>query len=441
MTDMSTTNKFIEFVQDDEAMDMYITGAAGTGKTTDLSYSVTYCIDNDIPYVVCAYTHKACGILRSKLPSNALVMTLHSLLKKRPTINTDATSTSHINQNIRLGDLEEPPRVMFLDEYSFVGERDYTDIRDSQEQEGKPPMKVVWLGDPHQLPPVGDQPAVIPEGDYQVVLTKQYRNDNPLQGPLTKLIGMMSGAAPEPLLSVPGYFERNLDIVDSYMNCTEDKVILAFTNERVQWLNQAIAGKDLPDEGEELFSPNTHKHYKFVRWVPPEYVTHIDIHFSDGPLILGSKYKTLENLIDTGLCDFAEVIDDFGDTKIFATVYGHYDYKVTKEKLEREAVSLNREIEQQYPDVKAAQWARMNNTSPLAKKRAKAWRDCLSFKDCVICLDFSYAVTVHKSQGSTYHSVFVDTNDLYKCAQRNFPMYLRLMYVAISRASKYVGTN
>lgn len=434
---MSTTNRFIEFMQDEEVLDMYITGAAGTGKTTDLAYSVKYCIQYDIPYVVCAFTHKACGILRSKLPDNALVMTLHSLLKKCPTINTDATSTKHLNSNIRVGEMGQRPIVMFLDEYSFVGEKDYIDIRDEQEDG----MKVVWLGDPHQLPPVGDQPAVVPEGEYQVFLTKQYRNDNPLQQPLTKLIGMMQGETPTPLEAVPGYFERGLDIVTAYQECDTDKTLLAYTNKRVQELNEAIAGRDHQLPGDMLFSPNTHKEYQFVQWVDPQYVTYIDIHFADGPLTLGTKYKTLEHLISSGLCSFAEVIDEDGETKIFATEFGHYNYKVTKQNLEQLAVNANVEIENQFPELKAAQWARVNNTHTLAKVRAKAWRDCLSFKDCVICLDFNFATTVHKSQGSTYTSVFVDAEDIYQCANRDFSMYLRLMYVALSRASKYVGTN
>ena len=54
---------FKEFMADENAWDMYIKGAAGTGKTTSLAAGVQYCIDNEIPYVCCSYTHKACGIL------------------------------------------------------------------------------------------------------------------------------------------------------------------------------------------------------------------------------------------------------------------------------------------------------------------------------------------------------------------------------------------
>ena len=95
---MKVSKMFKQFLDDSQAWDMYVSGAAGKGKTTSLAEYVQHCIDNDIPYIVCAYTHKACGILRSKLPPEAAVCTLHSFLGKRPVINTNATKKEHVNQ-------------------------------------------------------------------------------------------------------------------------------------------------------------------------------------------------------------------------------------------------------------------------------------------------------------------------------------------------------
>lgn len=437
---------FESFIADIDAWDMFIEGPAGTGKTTSLRELVQYCIDNNIPYTVCAYTHKACGILMSKLPLGARVQTLHSYLRKRPAINQDATKQEHVNINVRTGAIDEVPKVMFLDEYSMVGEKDYMDIREKQdpEYEGAPDLKVVYIGDPHQLPPVGDMQTVSADGDYIVRLTKIYRNDNPLQTPLTKLIGMIEGGKPEPIDEVPGYFERGRDIVGLYERDTEDRVILAYTNRRVQELNAMLEGYDLPEEnnheGSILFSPTTNKTYTFERWVPLDEVTQISIHYSD-PLSLGSKYKTLEHLIHTELCDFIEVLDEENEPQVFAVVFGHYDYRQKLNDLTKAAADSNKAIEDQFKGYKAAGWARANPTHPLARARSKAWRDCLSFKDCVICLDWPYAMTVHKSQGSTYEHVYIDTDDLYIAATRDFSMYVKLMYVAISRASKKVITS
>ena len=93
---------------DEDAPEMYITGIAGTGKTTSLDVLVRHCIANDISYNVMAYTHKACGVLRTKLVGNANISTLHSFLVKRPTINMEATKVRHLEGNTQMGD---PDRV------------------------------------------------------------------------------------------------------------------------------------------------------------------------------------------------------------------------------------------------------------------------------------------------------------------------------------------
>ena len=431
---------FKEFMADENAWDMYIKGAAGTGKTTSLAAGVQYCIDNEIPYVCCSYTHKACGILRSKLPQDAMVRTLHSFLGKRPVINVHATKKEEVNQNLKSSQTNCEPKVMFLDEYSMIGEKDYMDIREAQDSDydAVPELKVVWIGDKYQLPPVGDMPAVTPEGPYQLMLTKQWRNDNPLQLPLNELISFMDGSDIAPLEPVPGYFERGLDIVEEYKLGKSDSMMLAYTNKRVEELNAKIAGKLYPDESDTVFSPTTQKLYEFKGRVEnPQY---IDLHYSD-PLMLGSKFRTLENLVKSGLCRFAILEDEEGNVWQHAIVFGHYEYKIAKENLEAEAINSNKAIESKYRGFKAAGWAKNNSQTALARTRSKAWRDCLSFKDCVICIDFPYAQTVHKSQGSTYHTVMIDTDDLGICANRNFGMYLKLLYVAISRASHKVITS
>jgi len=421
---------FKRFIKDKDALDMYVTGAAGTGKTTQCREDVQYCLDHKIPYVVCAYTHKACGILASKLQPEANVRTLHSFLGKRPTINTNAIKVDHVSSSSKVGATDDEPQVMFLDEYSMIGEKDWQDIQDAN-------IKVVWLGDKHQLPPVGDTAAIKPSGIYQKVLTKQWRNDNPLQQPLNHLISYLDGLHPAPLSPVSGYFERGFDIIKAYKK-HDDAVILAYTNQRVQELNAAAQGSLDPDEHDQLFCPTNRKEYEFDYWVPSINVSSITVPRQDEPLELGTKYRTLELLIKAGTCKFARVINEEGDAEVVAAVFGHYDYKVTKERLQAAAVQSNLAIEEKH-NCKAGPWAKIHRADPLARARAKAWRDYLSFNDCVVCLDFNHAMTVHKAQGSTYEVVCLDTDNL-ALAMRDFQLYLKLVYVGISRASKKVYT-
>jgi hypothetical protein len=148
---------------------------------------------------------------------------------------------------------------------------------------------------------------------------------------------------------------------------------------------------------------------------------------------------------DVAYAKVHEIIDPVDGTYIehvFACCFGHYDYKYILDKLKYEAAESNKIIETTH-GMNGKTFAGIHPHDKLSRRRSKAWRDFLTFNECVICLDFPYAMTIHKSQGSTYEEVYIDTDDLYdNTAHRgDYDMYLRLMYVGMSRASKKVFTT
>lgn len=433
---------FKAFMDDEEAPYMYVTGGAGTGKTTDLGHTIQYCLNNDISHCICAFTHKAVGVLASKMPDKAVLATLHSFLTKRPTINTDATKVKHVDSNTRVGS-SDIVRVLFVDEFSMIGNRDYEDIQSLQwdDETGKLVTKVVFLGDLNQLPPVGDMQSINPSGDYCVHLTKVHRqsNSNPLLDTLTQLTMFIGGADPEPL-EEHSTFTRGVDLVAEYFK-HPSAVVLAYTNERVQELNRLIEGKSKLDVNDEVFSPTTRR---------MGHISHImdksDVQFIStimGEILeLNSKYKTLETLLKLPIqfVRIEEQVEDSIKLRTRAAVFGHKDYLNLSNDLKAKAVKANQVIERKF-NVSARDWCKENSQHELSRKRAKAWREFLAFNSCVICVDFKHAMTVHKSQGSTYPIVLIDTDDLGKCADRDYKLYMQLMYVAISRASEKVFTS
>ena len=425
---------FAAFMQDEEAWDMFVTGSAGTGKTTDAANYISRCASAGVDVIVTAFIHKACDILRSKLPAGTTVQTLHSFLSKRPIVNTDAVSAKHLQSSQVCGN-GGVTQLLIVDEYGMVGEKDLLDLRALQDPnyEAKPVFKVLWLGDPNQLPPVGDVQAVKPKGDYQIRLTKIHRTDKePLLATLAKLVSFIEGTAQPEALEAHEYFVRGCDIVNSNAD-----IILAYTNARVEELNALKQGYAEPQPGDKVFSPTTHRTYTFVD--KTTFVDEIERPYG-GPLLLGSKYKTLEYVIKAGY-DFCVIEDEDGEQFVVPYIFGHATYNSLAMKLKEAAAASNSDIESAHRGYKATAWAKANPETKLARKRAKAWRDFLSFDECVYCLDFDHARTVHKSQGSTFGIVAVDMEDLGKCADRDFKLYLRLLYVAISRASLGVITN
>lgn len=67
-------------------------------------------------------------------------------------------------------------------------------------------------------------------------------------------------------------------------------------------------------------------------------------------------------------------------------------------------------------------------------KRTKDWHTFYSVKETVPDFRGTWASTVHKSQGSTFDSVFINLNDLKKARWQDMNVFLRLLYVAVSRA-------
>ena len=52
----------------------------------------------------------------------------------------------------------------------------------------------------------------------------------------------------------------------------------------------------------------------------------------------------------------------------WAVIFGHYEYKLTLERLGEEAVSINKEIEQKH-NMPAKNWAMANKSSKLSRNR------------------------------------------------------------------------
>jgi len=147
-------------------------------------------------------------------------------------------------------------------------------------------------------------------------------------------------------------------------------------------------------------------------------------------------------MLKENMCDFFKLYDpEENEEYIYPVIFGTYNYKVRKDKAGQEATRANKTIEREMKTRNANAWAKANSKHPLARARSKAWRVYLTLKESVICVDFPYAMTIHKSQGSTYTEVFLDAEDLAQCRAKNFTLYLKLFYVAMSRARKTVTTN
>jgi len=425
---MSNDLDIIKFVNDAKYLDAFIIGAAGTGKTTKLKEICELLLTTNITFQVVAYTHKAKQVLKSKLPVDTPISTLHSFLKKRPGINEKATNIKSIMINNQFGE-PVPLDLLIIDEYSFVGEKDDISLCELQDSLNVDrPLHILYVGDSNQLPPIGAPSNLIPKGPYKLKLTKVHRTDNDLLFTLGKLVSYIEEEEPIKYLSETENFKRKQDIKSLYMNnINKDKILLAYTNKRVQELNFGIQGSDNPTIDDYIFISSLRIVAKFITKInKPNY-----IYTPCGVIDMQTKYNPLGYLQKLFYIEFfdIEIVNSYNDDLHIgqrlniATIFGTYNNKVIRDKLGKALVDANKS----------------NLIKPGSVDSRQIFREYKTINDYVCISDFNHCMTVHKSQGSEYDYVYLDSEDLASCI--DIQTRLKLLYVGISRAKKQVFLN
>ncbi len=182
-------NQLLKFINiDNKQKELLLIGYAGTGKTTLVAKFINDAIKNRLckKIVIAAPTHKAVNIAKSKLFSNICsnetlsnrinIMTIHRLLNYKSNIDLNGNNyfaknnSSPANWNIY--------NLIVVDECSMLSNQIINDIK-SQLEEPNSKVKIVYVGDPAQLPPVNQANSEIFERNIQkLYLDKIVRTKN-----------------------------------------------------------------------------------------------------------------------------------------------------------------------------------------------------------------------------------------------------------------------
>lgn len=431
-----------EFLESDEP-EAFVTGPAGSGKTTDLKATVEVLNELNINYLVTAYTHKAKNVLESKLPQGTPIKTLHSWLKKRPGINSKAKHIKNLMTNHQQG-RPEHLQLLIVDEFSFINQEDYMSIGELQDELylttyecskcGKietdcidvcencghdkftevtiPPIKVLYVGDLNQLSPVKGWSAVTPIEPFWKQLTVVHRNTSELMKPLSKLVSMIEGKTSPAYLKANKDFIRQVNIDEAYLADKEvDKIMLAYTNKAVEAHNIKIQGYSVPRAGDIVYIPTLRCDRIFSEvydWIPKG----AELLTPNGLITENTKYnpfKTLQQHRYIKYYNFEGVI--------IPGIFGSYQNKIVRDKIGAALVAKNK----------------ANQDS------IKEFKEYKCINDYVSIMDFNHCMTIHKSQGSEFTNVYVDSSDLTIC--KDLQEQMRLLYVSISRSKNKVFMN
>jgi hypothetical protein len=373
-----------------------LTGAAGTGKTSLIIHLLDvikiqlelWKLVGGIQVIdgieITATTNKAVAVLQSSLPEYT-VATIHSLLGLviTPNYKTGEDTLTQKDKHVRTNTL------IIIDEASMIGSELWNFISDSTIK-----CKLLLIGDPYQLTPVKQKQSILdlldcPKFELQEVqrhannilsLGSEYKQAIETEifpVPKTDLPQIQCITGPEFKDLIPLYFLKN-----------EHNKILAWTNKKVIEYNMYIrnlrAYSELYEEQEMLI---TNK---------PIFTTTF-------------SYPTDSEVMITKIIE---------KTTIF-TVPGRW-------------VLLNNYHQKLFlPDDPIA----VKQQLKLFRKKG-AWVPYFHIKNDWLDLRPIYASTVHKAQGSTYDTIFVDITDISKSTIKSITA--RLLYVAVTRAARKV---
>ena len=423
-SDQETAYKAILDFLASDARTMVLEGYAGTGKTTLMALLVSE--REDLRISVTAPTHKAVAVLRAKVPTASL-STIHSLLKLRVKDLPDGTQTC----------LPEDPLfslvgvdLLIVDECSMLGSDllDYIFQRSGE-------AKILFVGDPAQLPPVSREGSVSSPvfslASRKAVLSRIVRQaqDNPILALSAKIrtwieeghlpsISDIESALPEGP-SKAGLMSGDISHAVAFEHQEgRDTRILCFTNARVMDYNRRI---------HEILHPGSP--FPFVQGQTVVFQSE-----HESPL----NRRTIRNNEEVVIVSISEETHPKWEMipawKVVVRQPEHGDLTVFAPKHPLALQNTIKSLFQDYRRLTVDKKDRDCYAEGLASS-TQAWALKKSFAD----MRATYAMTVHKSQGSTFHTVFVDWNDIMILAAHSRTDFLRMLYTAVTRPAEHLA--
>ena len=406
----NTINQFVSFMLDPDRKVMVINGRPGCGKTYLIPHLIEKAIDiskllgsllnmnNDLTFQLTATTNQAAEVLSEKTGRQAI--TIHSFLGLRVQndFNTGKTKLSPTNAWQVYSNV-----ILFVDEMSMADTEllNYIDKATVN-------CKVVYVLDKNQILPVFES---------DIPLIKKY----PIDSNLTQIVRQGAG---NPIINYAHL------LCDAIENGTAIPQIPASNN--IIFLD----AQDFKQKIIDCYSePDAEHRFKTLAWTNNKVLKY-------NKFIRGLKHTTPLIQVDEYLVS--------NDTYSLDST-GHNTLLKNQEEIRVMKASdliVDPETNIEYQDIT---YRRKNgfvytvkrpldyeNVAQLLKYygKTKQFPALFALKNAMLDLRPVHACTVHKSQGSTYESVFIDIDDI--CSNNKINEVKRLILVAITRASDKV---
>lgn len=402
--------ELFSFMVSEDKQFFVLKGYSGTGKTTLINHFLRnmkgYCdsyrlIDPNFinPFVQCtATTHKAAQVLEDKI--NREVTTIHALLSLRLTYDYK-TGNEFIRPSGNPDSITESLKysLLIIDEISMAGRSLLKHIY----QLVHPTTKVIFIGDPYQLPPVKEMESIVfsnkfPEATLEGVQRQDADSAIPLFGEQMRETIKTGKFKPIPFNNFDLIHLEGPDfqhVIDNNFNDRHfglHNKVLAWSNKRVieynNYIRSLFTTEDAPQQGEI-------------------YVSHGVVRRHDETVLNNNQEVIIEECRE----------DEYKNLPTYRLIV-----KCLRNNIRRHVhIPINKEDFDKFLKQLANESRKNGN-----------WAEYFAWKESVADLRPNYALTCHKSQGSTYDNVFIDLYDIGR--NRNPNEVARILYVAATRA-------
>lgn len=412
-------NEAIAWLNDPEGPPFFILkGYAGTGKT----FTVKSLVDRVRGrFVFCAPTNKATKVLRESFQGTGYkpdCRTIYSLLGLR----LEASGEIKELTAAKLGPDEKPLdlstyKAVVIDEASMLPLmllRDH--ITKAANLTG---AKFLFMGDPAQLPPVKEVRSPVwglsDHGIPTAELTKVMRHDNQILKLVTTIREKVDLPLPRISLAADNDGEEGVWFEQKalWLNRIRD---LATTGAFHEGRAKAVAWRNITVDQLNALVRKTYFPGAVHPWTEGDRV------------IFTSPARDLEEE------PMASTDDEGRVTRVVESHHPFYDQFQTYDvdiELDTGALVTARVL---HPGSLRDFEKELAEKSAMAKVNGRLWKEFWAMKDAFHSLRHAYAITSHRSQGSTYETCFVDAGDI--LLNQNRQEAFRCLYVACSRPKK-----
>lgn len=426
-------SKLKEFIESPKDLGFFLlSGSAGTGKTTIVNEFINWYNGNkkisldDI--VVTAPTNKAVRVLKTMGgKTKTEYKTLHSLLGIRLVVDDNGKEVFENDPSVKSTIYNFG--CIVVDEASMLDDFIFYELMNQCHQ-----AKVIFVGDRAQIPPVNHvhSKPMIPDVQQEFGIE------------VFSLTEIVRQAQDNPIIKTSieirqGTFERNESNNTDENGCG----VIQLNNKNKEYVYSLIKKAFCSEE----FSKNS-DYAKVIAWrnkVVDSFNTMIRsfiYHTGVNRIVEGEKLIMNRPILE-GKNVVIYVNDDLivesltvETDRFFQKSLNYYLCKVRKldpsDKKLYTIKILHEDSDKKYESI-------LNSLRAIAlgkkkNERGKAWKAFYDFKNIFADIAYGYAITAHKSQGSTYKKAFVCYSDI--VANQNTIEMQRILYTAATRPSE-----